>query len=376
VSGSTAPAITGGVSVSKRGFGGWKAVIGVLLSAALLYYTFRGVDLREVLREIGRADPLLFFLGTSAVTFVFWLRAWRWRVILRPIRDTTFRARFAAVAIGFMGNNLLPARIGEFMRALSLSRQEPVPVVASFGSLVVERLLDAICVIGFLFLATTLPGFPGLGGGGGSGMDFAAIARGVGAFVAFAVGVLFLLVLYPHRTVYVLERVAERVLPERARRPLVDALEAFLSGVGVLRDARLLTHAVGWSVLLWGVNALGFWFGLRAFGLDVPLVGALFFQSCIALGVSLPSAPGFFGSYHAAARVVLVGLWALPEVPALAFAAGFHLAGFIPITLIGLYFAWRTDFSFRAAKHSEELVETNIERATGVDPVAPTRARP
>jgi glycosyltransferase 2 family protein len=352
---------------SKGGFGGWKAVIGLLLSAALLYYTFRGVDLGEVMREIGRADPLLFLLGTSAVTFVFWIRAWRWRVILRPIRDTPFRARFAAVAIGFMGNNLLPARIGEFMRALSLSRQVPVPVVASFGSLVIERLLDAVCVIGFLFLATLLPGFPGLGRRSGDGMDFAGIAQGVGIFVALLIAVLFLLVLFPTRTVRVMEAVAERLLPLKVRRPLVDALEAFLAGLGVLRDPGLLVRALAWSLFLWLVNAFGFWMALRAFGLDLPFVAALFFQSCIALGVSLPSAPGFFGSYHAAARVVLVGLWGLPEVPSLAFAAGFHLAGFIPITLIGLYYAWRTDFSFRAARQSEELVEENVEHALGLD---------
>jgi hypothetical protein len=151
----------GAVSAPVRsGLLNWKAALGIVISSAALYFTFRRMDLSGVVGELRAADPVLLAASAAAVTFVFWIRAWRWRVILRPIRDTSFGARFAAVAIGFMGNNLLPARIGEFMRALSLSRLEPVPVVASFGSLVVERLLDAIFVIAFLFLATTLPGFP------------------------------------------------------------------------------------------------------------------------------------------------------------------------------------------------------------------------
>jgi glycosyltransferase 2 family protein len=362
-----APRAGAGRGRRSAGLGGWKAVVGVAVSVALLYYAFRGVALGEVLREIAQADAGLLLLGTASVTAVFWIRAWRWRAILLPIRETSFHGRFAAVSIGFMGNNLLPARLGEFMRVLSLSRLERIPVVASAGSLVVERLLDAIFVIGFLFLAIVLPGFPGLGSPGGGAIDFAALALLLGVAVAGALLVLFALVLFPQRTVAVIERVVERLLPVRARRLIIDSLIAFLSGLGVLRDPALLARALAWSAVLWLINGFGFWMGLRAFGLDLPFAGALFFQSCIALGVSVPSAPGFFGTYHAAARVVLVGLWALPEVTAVAFAGAFHLAGFIPITLIGLYFAWRTDFSFRAAQHSEEIVEEQIEEAAGID---------
>jgi glycosyltransferase 2 family protein len=285
---------------------------------------------------------------------------------------TKFRPRFAAVNIGFMGNNLLPARIGEFMRVLSLSRLEPVPVVASFGSLVVERVLDAILVIGLLFLATGLPGFPGLGRPGTQdGVDFTAVAQGVGLFVAALIVVLFLVVLFPVPTTRVIDRIAVRVLPERGRRLVVDAVAAFLAGIGVLRDPRLLARALAWSAVLWLVNAVGFWLAFRAFGLELSFAAALFFQWCISLAVSAPSGPAFFGTYHAAARVVLVSLWGLPSAPAVAFATGFHLAGFIPVTLIGLWFAWSTDFSFRRAPELEDVVEEAIERAIRTGEVPP-----
>jgi uncharacterized protein (TIRG00374 family) len=95
----------------------WKAVLGLIISAVALYVTFSRMDLGNVMTELRAADPFLLALSSVAITGVFWFRAWRWRVILRPVARVPFRSRFAAVTIGFMGNNLLPARIGEFMRA-------------------------------------------------------------------------------------------------------------------------------------------------------------------------------------------------------------------------------------------------------------------
>jgi glycosyltransferase 2 family protein len=359
-----------GTRERKRGLGGWKTAVGLGLSAGLLWWTFRDADFREIAEHVGAADPVLLLLGTAAVTFIFWIRAWRWRAILEAGHaGTRFRSRFAAVAIGFMGNNLLPARIGEFMRALSLSRSERIPIVASFGSLVVERLLDAVFVIGLLFLAMWLPGFPGMRGAEGD--DLTAVARAVGLIVALAIALLLLLVLKPERATAWLERAASALLPRRVARAVVQAFAAFLSGAGVLREARLLSLALGWSAALWTINGLGFWLGLRAFGLDVSFVGALFFQSCIALGVSAPSAPGHIGLYHFTARLVLVNLWGLPREAALAFATAFHIAGFIPITLIGLYYAWQTGFSFRIIRQSETAVETGVDAETTPDPGRP-----
>ena len=342
----------------------WKTVVGVLIGAALLYFTFRGVDMGEVLREMAQARPLPLLAATVAATFVFWVRAWRWRAILDPVqRGTTFHSRFAAVCIGFMGNNLLPARIGEFARAYALSRREPVPVVASLSSLVIERLFDAICLVLFLFGAMALPGFPSWPDNATT--DFPAIARGLGFTVAGIFALLFFLVLRPRTAVRAFEVVANRVLPRAIRRPIVDALEAFLAGAAVLRDPRLLLASAAWSVGVWLVNGLGFWFAFQAFDLDLSFAAALFFQSCIAIGVSVPGPPGFFGTYEFAAKVVLVDLWAMEANKALGFALGFHIAGFIPVTLMGLWYAWSLGLSLRGIAGTEKAVEEAVEAGVG-----------
>jgi uncharacterized protein (TIRG00374 family) len=351
----------------------WKAVLGLIISAVALYVTFSRMDLGNVMTELRAADPFLLALSSVAITGVFWFRAWRWRVILRPVARVPFRSRFAAVTIGFMGNNLLPARIGEFMRAYALSRSEPVPIVASFASLIIERIFDGIMVIALLFLAMSLPDFPPFSGtqqislpGVATTITIAGLARSFGVVILAALLLIGLLVVFPRPAVAAMERLV-RVLPTRVRRPIVDALEAFLSGAGVLRDPSLLFGTTVWSVALWVFNSVGAWIAFRAFGFDLPFTAALFLQSAIALAVSVPSAPGFVGVYHGMVTFVLATLWGVPREQAGAFAIGFHLAGFIPVTLIGLYYAWRMGLSIGEVRESEETVEAAVEETMSPD---------
>jgi hypothetical protein len=353
-----------GTHAARKAFLNWKAIVGIALSAVLLYYTFRDVDFGEVVQEIRLANPWYLLAATAAATFVFWIRAWRWRSILDPVhRGTTFRSRFAAVNIGFMANNLLPARVGEFARAFAIARLEPVPIPAALSSLVIERLLDALFLVVALFVAMTLPGFPGWPGD--ASIDFPSIARGFGAVTGLLFVGLFLVVLFPRPAVRAIETVLNRTLPHSVRRPIVDALEAFLLGAAILRDGGLLLRAVAWTAVVWIVNTLGFWLAFYAFDLDLPFAAALFFNSAIAFAVAAPSAPGFFGVYELAARAVLVNLWGREASKAVGFALGFHIAGFIPVTLIGLYYAWRLGLNLNRVAQSEEIVEEAVERETG-----------
>ncbi len=85
----------------------------------------------------------------------------------------------------------------------------------------------------------------------------------------------------------------------------------------------------------------------------------------IALFVSIPSAPGFFGLYHGAARIVLIEMWGQDAIASLGFATGYHLAGFIPITLIGLWYARKIGMSLAAVAQTEEAVEEAVEESGG-----------
>lgn len=338
-----------------------KAVLGIAVSLLLLWWALRDVSFAEVAHEIRNADPLLLLLAVAVATSGLAIRALRWKTLLAPAaRDVPFRPRYAAVSIGFAANNLLPARVGEFARAFSLGRLAGVPVGAVFASLVMERVFDGVAIVALLFASMAAPSFPATVEIGG--VDPRVAARVVAAVTGALAVLLFLLALAPERSVAVAERVAGKLLPPSLRRPLVDALHSFLGGLGILRDPKLLVVSVLWALGQWLFLALSFWLAFRAFGItQVPFAGAMFLQSLVSLAVAVPSSPGFFGPWEAAAKLGL-GLWGVPAGQAVSFAIGFHIGGFIPVTLIGIWYVWRLNLRWKDVERSEETVEEIVER--------------
>lgn len=339
----------------------WRAVLGLAITVLLLWWLFRGEDPAQILGAIARADLGLLLAAIVVTTSGFLVRAFRWKVLLHPLRpDTGLRARFAAVNIGFMANNLLPARVGEFARAYALSRMEPVSVSGAFGSLVVERFLDAVTLIALLIAVLVSPGFPQ--GATILGQPVTLALRGVVFVLAVGLAGMVVLLVWPRRVVRLAERVLRR-LPEPISRRLVDTLEAFLDGLGSLQDIRLLVLGLGWTLAFWMWNAFSFWLGFKAFGIHESFVAAVFVQCVVALFVAIPSSPGFFGVFHAGAVVGLSEVYGVGQALTLSFAVGYHLGGFIPVTVIGLYYAGRIGLSLGEMRQSEERVEAAVEAA-------------
>lgn len=336
-----------------------KATVGLLVTVLLLWWALRGVPFAEVWAQIREGDFLLLTAAAAVATLGIIIRALRWRVLLTPVRDdTTFRARFASTSIGLMANNLLPARAGEFARAYALSRLEPVSASAAFGSLVVERFLDMIVLLLFLVLPVLTPGFPSVSILS-EGMGAVAI-RGAVVLVAGIVALLVVMAFWPRAFVRVTERLA-RLLPRSAARPIVDASEAFLDSIALIRSPRLLAAGFAWSVAFWLWHGLSFLLGMRAFGIDTGPVSAYFTSSVVAFGVALPSAPGFVGTFHASADFALGSVYGVDAARSLAFAFGYHFAGWIPVTALGLFFVWRLGLTMGDVGASEERVEEVIE---------------
>lgn len=345
-----------------------KAVLGLAVTVGLLWWALAGVSFAEVWENIRGGDPLLLAAAVAVATFGFVLRAMRWKVLLDPVRrDTGLRSRFASVSIHFMANNLLPLRVGEFARAWVFARLEPVTASAAFGTVVVERFMDGVVLLVFLVIPVLSPGFP----------DPAALSGGLFRAAAVAVvGVLLALVtmvVFPRGFVRAAERVAP-VLPQSVRDPLLAALGAFLQSVSVMRDPKLLAVGFAWSFFFWAYHAVSFWLGMLAFGIDTGYLSALFTSSVVAFGVALPSAPGFFGPFHAAVTFAVSDVYGVGEAQSLAFAFAYHFGGWLPITLIGLAYVWKLGISLGDVGASEERVEAQVPPGTQTVPEAPERA--
>lgn len=342
-----------------------KTAIGVALSLALLGWALRDVSPSHVMEEIRGADPLLFLLAILVALGGFVFRAVRWGILLLPVAGAVpFRVRWAATIVGFAANNLLPARVGEFARAFSLSRLTRVPVVASIATLVVERLFDGVVVVLLLFASMAAASFPS--GGEVAGVDPREAARVIGVVMAAGIAVLFFMVAAPHRSERLAGAALRRVLPDRLAVRILGALTSFLAGLAVLRQGRLFAASLLLAAAQWLFTGLSFLLAFRAFGIDdVSFAGALFLQSLIGLAVAIPSSPGFFGPFEAAATLGL-GLWGVDAAKAVSFAVGYHLGGFIPVSLLGVWYVWRLGLSWREVRHSDEAAE-----AEAVPPASP-----
>jgi len=294
-----------------------------------------GVDPAAVLEHIRRADPLAFLLTIALATATFPLRTVRWRVIMRDASGRPFpwAPLWRATAVGFMANNLLPARAGEFARAYVANRQLPVRFTTALSSIGVERVFDGLTMVGLLALAMAAPSFPQSAAVGG-----VALSRIAGWAAALFAAVLLLAVVVVHRPapwLALFERAAHAVLPARFADPAVRLAAGVVDGLAVLKSPTRLATVIGWSLVLWIVNALSFAACYRAFGLAVPWESALILQALIGFGVAIPSSPGFFGPFEALTRVTLA-LYGVGADRAVSYAVAYHIGGFVPITLLGL----------------------------------------
>jgi uncharacterized protein (TIRG00374 family) len=333
---------------------GWRSAVGIALSAALLAWVLRDVSLGAVWSELSRSNLPLFLASAFCATGIFPLRAIRWREILQPVAaNQPLGALWRSIAIGIMVNNVLPARAGEIARAYALTRETSVPFATSLASLAVDRLFDMLVLL--LLGATALldPAFPHSAKIAGQSMG--SIAQGSIVFVVLLVGALYALAVFPSQLVRVFEIFARRVSPSVEDRGKAVLLR-FSEGLSVLRSPRRFSVVLAWTIAHWLLNGFAFWLGFRAVGINLSFAAALFLQMLIAVGVALPSAPGFFGVFEKLANVGLA-IYGVSATQATSWAIGFHILSFIPITAIGMYYFFKLGLHFRELRSAPESVE-------------------
>lgn len=330
--------------------GRWRSILGIALSAVLLWWTLRDVSLATVWGELKRSNLPLFLLSSFLGTIIFPIRALRWRTILKPIADVRLGPLWRSTAIGMMVNNVIPARAGEIARAFALTREVPIPFSSSIASLAVDRVFDALTVLLLASAAMLDPRFPS--NATIAGQPLSSWAGGTGIIVLLALAGLYALVFFPAYLVRLFELFARKLTPtieERGKQVLIS----FSEGLSVLRNPRRFLAVLGWAILHWMVNALAFWMGMKAVGIAIPYSAVLFVQALIALGVAVPSAPGFFGLFEKLA-VVSLALFAVGAPAATSWAIGYHILSFIPITVIGAFYFAKLGLHFGEIQRSAE----------------------
>lgn len=322
------------------------AIVGIGLSLGLLAWALRGVSLAEVVQHLRAAEPGSLVAAVVIATLTFPLRLVRWRLLFRRENGGAYPVAplWHAIAVGFMANNLLPLRAGELVRSYTASRLAGARFTAVLSSVAVERIFDAISIVALLTLALLSPDLPPSVTVGGTSV--AQLARAAGVVAAAGLCVAIAIVAAPLAA----ERLVRRLAwSSRAADRIVSLIEGIRQGLSVLRTPGRLAAVVFWSLVLWLVNALGFYVGFAAFHIPVSYLGALLMQGLLILGISIPSTPGFFGPFEAVIVAVLA-LYGVPHDVAFSYAIAFHVTSFIPITLLGLWSLTRIPGGFKGLR--------------------------
>jgi uncharacterized protein (TIRG00374 family) len=313
-----------------------RLAIGLAITAVTLWFSLRDVSYAQIGRAMARADLLVLLLpSVPAYVWSLWIRAQRWRHLVGAVAQARAVPLFRATAVGFMANNVFPLRIGEVVRAWYLARDLQTSGAAIFGTVIVERVIDAACVLALFALVV------GTVGAQAAGIDPGPVLFGLGlGGVALPFGFIVLLRVAPEAAVGLATRVAGAVLPQRLTERLHHLLSQLAGGLGGLRGPGALAWVLLHSVLLWGVASwIPFYAALRAMGMELGPVGmveaAYALLVWVGLAVALPSAPGFFGPYHAACWVALRPFGVAKE-EAVALGTLSHVVFWLTMTATGL----------------------------------------
>ncbi|MCC7032698.1 MAG: flippase-like domain-containing protein [Acidobacteria bacterium] len=331
-----------------------RTILAVALAVGLVAVFLRNADVSRVWAAMrgARTDLLVAAVGLIIVTYV--VRAERWRYLLAPLGPTRFGVAFRTTVIGFAASAVLPARAGEVLRPYLLARREGLSATAAFATIVIERILDLVAVL--VLLAAYFVAFdPGMGAR--DSVLFSAIR--MGGLVMAPASVAALVTMYglaghPDWLQAWLRR-AERVLPGRLAFVLGRAVRMFSEGFGVLRRPERLVASFGWSLVLWLVISAETWAVARALAIDMPFVGAWLMLALLVVGVSVPT-PGGVGGFHEAFRVGATSFFAADNDAAVGAAILLHAVSFLPVTLLGLWFAAREGLDWKGLKQMTNRV--------------------
>jgi glycosyltransferase 2 family protein len=324
--------------------------LSVLLAAGLLAFFLRGLDFREIGRQLAAADAR--WLAASVVlgigTFLF--RALRWTWLLRPVARVRFYPAFVATAFGFAANNL-PGKVGEVLRPALLARSEKLPFSPLLASVLLERVFDGAAVL-FFFVLAAATGIPNTRGTGKLLVPAALLLVLVGA-VVFSVA-------RRRETERLLEKLWRR-LPARVQPRARSFAESFVDGFASIKEPRLLILVTAGSLGMWLVIQLQVYSVLRAFHLDLPFSASFVVTAAAVLGLMFPT-PGGLGSYHLAVQLALMDVYGVARDTATGVALLAHAISFIPITIVGLALFAMTPIRARRIADLERIAESESAR--------------
>ncbi len=255
-------------------------IVAAVIAVVLLYLSFRGINFAELGKTLGSAklQPLALAAGLSS--FALLLRSYRWRVLLNSAASLPLSTVFWANALGYLGNNVLPARMGEFMRVEALKRRHDVSRSYLLATALIERVMDAGVLV--LFTSAALLTIPGLPDWLHKASKTFSVLSGTGILTLF---------LLPH-----LQSTLERLLVKIPR--LSGVASRFLDGLRSLHSWWRSSLFLILTLVIWPLDSYCGVLVADSIGLDLDLKTSMVVLAALGLSSAVPSTPGYVGVFQ------------------------------------------------------------------------------
>jgi len=302
--------------------------IGIMVSLLFLYLALENVDIRVVAASFRNIDFRYLALCIVCQFASLFCRSYLWKNILSFEKDVRYRHSFEALLIGYMGNNVLPFRMGEAMRAYAMGKKEGISRTLSFASIILERLIDLFTLLLFFLTLVLL-----------MKLEEWIILSGI---VVFAFLILAILFLYAVASDFLslpsaLYKIAIRYIPEQLTGTVERIAGSFVKGIKLIRNLQQALWLVFLALMAWILWTAILYFGLKAFHLNLPMTATLLLSVVVNIGVMVPSSPGFIGVFQYLC-IISLSVFSVSKEVALSFSFLVHSIQYIPTTLLGWLF--------------------------------------
>ena len=298
---------------------------GIAVSCVCIYFALRGINLSEVAATF-RAMQYSYIIPVVLTSLAsLYLRSYRWGVMLDRLVSYDQWTLFKVSSIGFMAIGVLPARLGEFVRPYLVKQQSGVRMSSTMATVVLERVFDLLTLMLFLFVVLVKISLP------------PEIFKAGIIMLTISLTVLAVLIIFGTRRDFSAQIIgrAMKFLPGRIGAPAARLADSFLEGLQLLPDVKKTLWVLVLSLANWLLIGLSNYVLFYAFGMHLSIYNAFAVLAIVALGVMIPAAPGFIGTYHYACVLGLTW-FGIAKSEALSYAVALHFLQMSPAIVIGL----------------------------------------
>ncbi len=300
-------------------------VFGLLISCVCIYFAFRGIDFSALAASLASVNYLYIIPVVLIVLCAHYLRCYRWGKILETLVSYDQKTLFILGSIGYMAVSVLPARLGEFARPYLVKKHSGIKMSATMATIILERVFDLLTLMLFLFIVIMKVSLPP-----------EVVKAGI-TMLTISLSIFIILIILAIKRDFSINSIDAilSVFPKKIAAPLNRLAHSFIDGLQILPNIGKTLYVLFLSVLIWGIIGLSAYVLFLGFGFELSIINGFAVTVIIALGVMLPAAPGFIGTYHVACKIGLV-CFGVSNEDALSYAILLHFFQMVPIVVLGL----------------------------------------